>query len=372
MQGKYMGLLNKLIGKLPASKKNIDDINNRLDALSRQLDSLQAEDARLFSRIVQADDGINNNVNFRSEWLDSRMDSQSVRLETMLWEIYRGSDETTMQAKRRFFNSLPKATGGLRQLQKGCAALLGEFHQLCQQNGLDYWVAFGTLLGAVRHEGFIPWDDDVDLGMTRSDIQRLEQLLEGSPDYRVSLIYDSWNFCKQVRFMRKDETNPCFLDLFIFEEVDVPTPSTYRVQKELRRKMVQEFRTAPFFDEWRQIEFAKPSWHLSEEIERVFEKYRALAVQEGCLSPSDGVGLVWGIENYDNPDDPYQCEWICDKKEIFPLRQMPFEDIVCNAPNDPMKSLREVYGDIYRVPKDMTIHVPHVSYEQLQKLESES
>lgn len=52
------------------------------------------------------------------------------------------------------------------------------FHQFCEQNGLRYYMLGGTMLGAVRHQGFIPWDDDIDVGMPRSDYQRLEMLLK--------------------------------------------------------------------------------------------------------------------------------------------------------------------------------------------------
>jgi len=51
--------------------------------------------------------------------------------------------------------------------------MLFEFDRFCKENNLKYWLGGGTLLGAVRHRGFIPWDDDIDLFMPRDDFQKL-------------------------------------------------------------------------------------------------------------------------------------------------------------------------------------------------------
>ena len=59
------------------------------------------------------------------------------------------------------------------------------FDQFCQQNGLRYWIAAGTLIGAVRHHGFIPWDDDIDVYMPRPDYDKMYSLLEEGEPYRA-------------------------------------------------------------------------------------------------------------------------------------------------------------------------------------------
>lgn len=61
----------------------------------------------------------------------------------------------------------------LSQIQKRLSEMLYEFHEFCKTNHLRYFIAYGTLLGAVRHGGFIPWDDDIDVVMPRSDYERL-------------------------------------------------------------------------------------------------------------------------------------------------------------------------------------------------------
>ena len=64
----------------------------------------------------------------------------------------------------------------LREMQQVYLQLLEEFDALCAANGLRYDLAGGSLLGAVRHEGFIPWDDDIDVCMPRPDYERLLEL----------------------------------------------------------------------------------------------------------------------------------------------------------------------------------------------------
>jgi len=62
-------------------------------------------------------------------------------------------------------------TTDLRRIQNIEIDMLKEFHKVCMDNNLTYYVLGGTLLGAVRHGGFIPWDDDIDIGMPRKDYE---------------------------------------------------------------------------------------------------------------------------------------------------------------------------------------------------------
>ncbi len=50
----------------------------------------------------------------------------------------------------------------LRELQLFSLEILKEIHAFCEERGIRYTVAYGTLIGALRHKGFIPWDDDID------------------------------------------------------------------------------------------------------------------------------------------------------------------------------------------------------------------
>ena len=60
----------------------------------------------------------------------------------------------------------------LKDIQKECLNILKDVHHFCETNGIRYSLAYGTLLGAIRHKGIIPWDDDIDIMMPRPDYER--------------------------------------------------------------------------------------------------------------------------------------------------------------------------------------------------------
>lgn len=63
-----------------------------------------------------------------------------------------------------------------KELQGKLLSMLKQFHEVCVNNNLVYYMAAGTLLGAVRHKGFIPWDDDADVVMPREDYSSFKQI----------------------------------------------------------------------------------------------------------------------------------------------------------------------------------------------------
>jgi len=71
---------------------------------------------------------------------------------------------------------------GIADMQDKILDILKYFISVCEQNDLHYWLAAGTCLGALRHQGFIPWDDDLDVFMPREDYEKLWSLLGGKAD----------------------------------------------------------------------------------------------------------------------------------------------------------------------------------------------
>lgn len=71
-------------------------------------------------------------------------------------------------------------------------SILNFIDKLCKENGIQYYLAYGTLLGAVRHGEFIPWDDDIDIMMSRPNYNRLVQVFKNG-DYKYKLISSEIN-----------------------------------------------------------------------------------------------------------------------------------------------------------------------------------
>ena len=90
--------------------------------------------------------------------------------------------------------------------------MLQEFGRLCRQAGMTWWMHYGGLIGAVRHQGFIPWDDDIDLIMPREDFDRLltmtnQQFGAAERYFLQNPVTDPGNVESLLRFRRSDTTS---------------------------------------------------------------------------------------------------------------------------------------------------------------------
>ena len=76
----------------------------------------------------------------------------------------------------------------IREIQQMELGIMEYIHEVCQKIGVKYFLAYGSLIGAVRHKGFIPWDDDMDICMLREDYEKLQDYLIANPDERYEVM----------------------------------------------------------------------------------------------------------------------------------------------------------------------------------------
>ncbi len=81
-----------------------------------------------------------------------------------------------------------KAITDIKEVHGILLDIAKEFHRICEENNIPYYMQGGTMLGAVRHKGFIPWDDDMDFGVSRNDFYRLKNILPQELDSRYKML----------------------------------------------------------------------------------------------------------------------------------------------------------------------------------------
>ena len=134
----------------------------------------------------------------------------------------------------------------IREVELGC---LRELDRVCRAHGLRYALAYGTLIGAMRHKGFIPWDDDIDVYMPRSDYEELYRLFrvgELGSRYTLTSYRDHssiYPFFKLVdtrtraeeSFLNERHASGLWVDIFPLDYVDIESPRLKRVAAQAYR-----------------------------------------------------------------------------------------------------------------------------------------
>lgn len=139
------------------------------------------------------------------------------------------------------------------ELKKIQVEILDVMSQFCENHGIQYWIDSGTLLGAIRHKGYIPWDDDIDTGMLRKDYDIFMKLFnEESDRYKVYSVENdpgySFPFAKiidtQTVLYEPDERgykSAVYVDLFVYDNAPDDEKEVRRMFK--RRNYLQKMRS---------------------------------------------------------------------------------------------------------------------------------
>ena len=214
----------------------------------------------------------------------------------------------------------PKANGPLRDLQKADVALLRFFHAVCIRNNLTYWLDYGTLLGAVRHGGFIPWDDDLDVGMPREDYNKLKGLLNVFSHYGILAKERDDMPAMQIYVTYLCKETGIWLDVFPVDSVQSV------IDEELYKKLIR---------------YRK--WYYKNKDK----------VPPECISYKRNEIIQSSIENgsqeilYHGPEFVYDRLVIHPRNVIYPIGQVVFEGFEFCAPNQVPRYLEGIFGSAY-------------------------
>lgn len=218
---------------------------------------------------------------------------------------------------------LPEAKDkNLRMLQKCDAILLAIFDALCNKYNLTYWIDWGTLLGAVRHHGSIPWDNDVDVSMTRDDQNKVIPLMkEEIEKYGLSLEPSPMKMHGDVLSYKKESTG-LWVDIF---PVD---PFFTDKDKDEVKKMIPQYRNIY----WKHSQ----DWSI--------EKLQSIKYE--ILRPSNNPKNKFLVPNLETwSGDPKL--FVYNIADILPVTRIKYETFEVNAPSNFKEYLVEDYGNHY-------------------------
>lgn len=252
----------------------------------------------------------------------------------------------------------------MTDLQKIELEILKKIDEVCKKNKLRYWLDSGTLLGAVRHHGFIPWDDDIDIGMLREDY---EKFLKVAPndlgnDYFLQTRNTDKNYPLFFAKVRKNSTSfvewafrdldmhhGIYVDIFAFDTLPLANTEEYvrhclKLNRQSIRKYVPTVNKKPtlslsYIKGWLKKKLARvffmfiPSKAFDENINEQFTKYANESYPNkklACLSFND----------------PYYFY----ENNILPTKNLKFEDYEFPVPNNYDEHLKTYYGEYMIIP----------------------
>lgn len=257
----------------------------------------------------------------------------------------------------------------LRACQLKQLGILEEIDRICKKHNIDYWLDGGTLLGAVRHGGFIPWDDDIDIAMAESDLERFVKVAQDELNENLFLQTPKTEPESKEPIVKIRDLNSLFIEggdrfnadyqkgiyVDIFPFIDYPTTSKKWVKvinkgisksySILHAQHYYSLRSiAEFFFFGTKYYIYTALWHIADAI-MPHGKYMS------NILINNGYGIVHR------------------KDSIFPLSTIEFEGKTFPAPHDPDAYLKDLYKDYMQIPpkEKQQIHSVFIMPELISK-----
>ena len=259
----------------------------------------------------------------------------------------------------------------VRNIQKKLLEMLIELDSVCNKHDIKYWLDAGTFLGAVRHEGFIPWDDDLDIGMLREDYEKFIEVCKGmkhdflilqnyDPLSEPSDYYDNTYINRTVptkirhRFVDYEEKldKYCFnklpkawIDIFPFDIVEKESVNAFK-----KNKSEVDFICKLMRNRVSSKLFKKIYSYLIKPVSSISLYKKHLAKIKTNISAQGSV-ITYGAET--------RAWSFFEKDKFFPLKDYLFEGHYFPGPQADYY-LTEKYGDYMKLPDESERVPSHV------------
>lgn len=259
----------------------------------------------------------------------------------------------------------------LRSLQQHLVKMYRDIETLCKKHNIEICLAFGNVLGAVRHNGWIPWDDDLDIHMKREDYDKflmivskelpqqyiVSSYLTSDGSYaRFAKIFDRCTIFVPLTEERNDETG-CFIDIFPIDNVP-NQPIRNRIRRTISfflmytagSVMQYQKNSKRYKDLMSQSQTGKINWCIRHIWGRLFsflsyKKWNELIEKYGKNAKESGYIHVMA--------ELKSCYKQIDKDMILPFKSITLPEIgTVNIPNSPDKYLSYFYGDWRSIPNN--------------------
>ena len=235
----------------------------------------------------------------------------------------------------------------LRKIQEKKLEMLVDIASFCENNNITYWLDSGTLLGAIRHGGFIPWDDDIDIIVMQEDAKFLKENYKSENFEIVNTNEEGINFYKVIS--KKDQVQVgesiAELDIDIFLVTSYPDSYALKFWNSffhLKKNRIEKFSLTLFFTNIlinlkRKLEKTKlfNYKNIEKKIFYILDeaKKKNKAMPNIAYTPDCGFYLI-----------------IWREEEIFPLKKIKFEGIEFNSPNNYDTYLKKMYHSYMDLP----------------------
>ncbi len=246
----------------------------------------------------------------------------------------------------------------LKKAKKIMVNILLELDKICKKNKICYWLDSGSLLGAVRHKGFIPWDDDIDICMLNEDYKKFLEIAKKNLDSNIFLDnketdkYAYFDFLKlrdrNSKYIEKKQTDKelfhqgIFIDIFVMDSFNRKIKCLYKILYKIKNIKILE-RESKFY----LIKLVLIKLKIVKIISKIFFHF---LIQENIEKKDFLIGYR------------YYWKQIYESRDIFPLKEIEFEGYKFPCPNNPDAILKELYGDTYMELPPENQRVWHASY----------